>query len=119
LTGSNAAGGGHALDLVATDDSSRAYQRSSLIFFLSIGVTRRQLIRERADSDPVIASIEAAHAAARNRKSELEVAFAFLGDWSGKTITSLPLFSRISMVNEARRVSNRGFTPTVALIPTR
>jgi uncharacterized protein (TIGR04141 family) len=78
-----------------------------------------QLIRERAASDPVIASIEAAHAAARNRESELEVAFAFLGDWSGKTITSLPLFSRISMVNEARRVSNLGFRPTVALISTR
>jgi uncharacterized protein (TIGR04141 family) len=78
-----------------------------------------QLIRERAASDPVIASIEAAHAAARNRESELEVAFAFLGDWSGKTITSLPLFSRISMVNEARRVSNLGFRPTVALISMR
>ena len=61
------------------------------------------LIREHAASDPIIASIEAAHAAARKRESELEVAFAFLGDWSGKTITSLPLFSRISMVNEARR----------------
>jgi hypothetical protein len=28
-----------------------------------------------------------------------------MGDGDGKTITSLPLFSRISMVNEARRVS--------------
>jgi uncharacterized protein (TIGR04141 family) len=77
------------------------------------------LIHERAASDPIIVSIEAAHAAARKRESELEVAFAFLGDWSGKTITSLPLFSRISMVNEARRVSNLGFKPTVALISTR
>jgi uncharacterized protein (TIGR04141 family) len=70
-------------------------------------------------NEPIIASIEAAHAAARKRESELEVAFAFLGDWRGKTITSLPLFSRISMVNEARRVSNLGFKPTVALISTR
>jgi uncharacterized protein (TIGR04141 family) len=77
------------------------------------------LIRDRAANDPVIATIEAAHAAARTRDSELEVAFAFLGDWRGKTITSLPLFSRISMVNEARRVSNLGFRPTVALISTR
>ena len=77
------------------------------------------LIREHAANDPIIASIEAAHAAARKRETELEVAFAFLGDWRGKTITSLPLFSRISMVNEARRVSNLGFKPTVALISTR
>jgi Insertion element 4 transposase N-terminal/Family of unknown function (DUF6119) len=42
------------------------------------------LIRERAASDPIIASIDAAHASARKRESELEVAFAFLGDWSGK-----------------------------------
>jgi uncharacterized protein (TIGR04141 family) len=77
------------------------------------------LINERAAGNPIIASIEAAHAAARKREAELEVAFAFLGDWSGKTITSLPLFSRISMVNEARRVSNLGFRPTVALISTR
>ena len=77
------------------------------------------LIRERAADDVIAASIEAAHAAARERESELEVAFAFLGDWRGKTITNLPLFSRISMVNEARRVSNLGFKPTVAMISSR
>jgi len=77
------------------------------------------LIRERAADDVIAGSIEAAHAAAQRRESELEVAFAFLGDWNGKTITSLPLFSRISMVNEARRVSNLGFRPTVAMISLR
>jgi uncharacterized protein (TIGR04141 family) len=74
------------------------------------------LIRERAANDRIVASIQAAHLAAQNRDSELEVAFAFLGDWRRKTITSLPLFSRISMVSEARRVSNLGFRPTIALI---
>ena len=74
------------------------------------------LIREHATNDRVVVSIEAAHVAAQKRDSELEVSFAFLGDWRGKTITSLPLFSRISMVNEARRVSNPGFRPTAAMI---
>lgn len=77
------------------------------------------LIRERATDEVAVATIEAVHAAVQKRQSELEVAFAFLGDWHGKTITSLPLFSRISMVNEARRVSNLGFRPTVAMISTR
>jgi uncharacterized protein (TIGR04141 family) len=77
------------------------------------------LIRQHAADDVIAESIEAAHAAAQRRESELEVAFAFLGDWNGKTITSLPLFSRISMVNEVRRVSNLGFRPTVAMISIR
>jgi uncharacterized protein (TIGR04141 family) len=77
------------------------------------------LIRERAADDTIIASIEAAHAEAQKRGSELEVTFAFLGDWRGKSITSLPLFSRISMVTEVRRISNLGFKPTVALISSR
>jgi uncharacterized protein (TIGR04141 family) len=77
------------------------------------------LIREHAESDRIVASIEAAHEAAQKRESELEVTFAFLGNWRGRTITSLPLFSRISMVNEARRVSNLGFRPTVAMISIR
>jgi uncharacterized protein (TIGR04141 family) len=74
------------------------------------------LIRERAADDNIVTAIEAAHASAQNRESEIEVAFAFIGNWRGKTITNLPLFSRISMVNEARRVSNLGFRPTVAMI---
>lgn len=77
------------------------------------------LIREHATHEGTAAAIETVHAAVQKRESELEVAFAFLGDWNGKTITSLPLFSRISMVNEARRVSNLGFRPTVAMISTR
>jgi len=47
------------------------------------------------------------------------VAFAFLGDWRNRTIASLPLFSRISLVTQARRVSNLGFRPTVATISSR
>lgn len=77
------------------------------------------LIRERARNDRIVATVEAAYLQAEERGTEIEVAFAFLGDWKGKTITSLPLFSRISMVSEIRRVSNLGFRPTVAMISSR
>jgi uncharacterized protein (TIGR04141 family) len=77
------------------------------------------LIRERAKSDQIVTAVESAYAKAAERREEIEVAFAFLGDWRGKTIANLPLFSRISMVTEARRVSNLGFRPTVALISSR
>lgn len=77
------------------------------------------LIREHAHNDEIAASIEAAHLLAEEYGTEIEVTFAFLGDWKGKKITNLPLFSRISMVSEIRRVSNLGFRPTVALISSR
>ena len=77
------------------------------------------LICERARNDRIVATVEAAYLQAEERGTEIEVAFAFLGDWKGKTITSLPLFSRISMVSEIRRVSNLGFRPTVAMISSR
>ncbi len=77
------------------------------------------MIRERACNGQIVAAIESAYARAAERREETEVAFAFLGDWRGKTIANLPLFSRISMVTEVRRVSNLGFRPTVALISSR
>jgi uncharacterized protein (TIGR04141 family) len=77
------------------------------------------LIRERAQNEQIVTTVEAAYAKAAERREEIEVAFAFLGDWRGKTIANLPLFSRISMVTEVRRVSNLGFRPTVALISSR
>jgi uncharacterized protein (TIGR04141 family) len=77
------------------------------------------LIRQHAHNDQIVTSVEATYLQAEKDGSEIEVVFAFLGDWKGKTITNLPLFSRISMVNEIRRVSNLGFRPTVALISSR
>jgi uncharacterized protein (TIGR04141 family) len=77
------------------------------------------LIREHAHNNQIVASVEAAHLKAEERGAEIEVTSAFLGDWKGKTITSLPLFSRISMVTEIRRVSNLGFRPTVAIVSSR
>jgi uncharacterized protein (TIGR04141 family) len=77
------------------------------------------LIRERARDDRIVDQVAEAHLAAEQRREEIEVTFAFLGDWKAKTITNLPLFSRISLVSEARRVANLGFRPTVALISNR
>lgn len=77
------------------------------------------LVREHAHNDHIAASVEAAYVQAEKRDGEIEVAFAFLGDWKGRDITSLPLFSRISMISEIRRVSSLGFKPTAALISSR
>jgi uncharacterized protein (TIGR04141 family) len=77
------------------------------------------LIRERAQNDQIVTAVTSAYTKAAERREEIEVAFAFLGDWRGKTIGNLPLFSRISMVTEARRVPNLGFRPTIALISSR
>jgi uncharacterized protein (TIGR04141 family) len=80
---------------------------------------RRQftkLLAARAGSAQLLESVQTALAAAENRREELEVVFAFLGDWKGRTIASLPLFSRISLVSEARRVRNLGYHVTVKTI---
>jgi uncharacterized protein (TIGR04141 family) len=77
------------------------------------------LVHERAQNDQIVTSVETAFLQAQEHGTEIEVTFAFLGDWKGKAITSLPLFSRISMVSEIRRVSNLGFKPTVAMISSR
>jgi hypothetical protein len=44
------------------------------------------------------------------------VVFAFLGDWRQRTITSLPLFSRVSLVQAARRIGQLGYQPSFKLI---
>jgi hypothetical protein len=77
------------------------------------------LIRQCSNNDQIVASVEAAYLQAEKGGNQIEVVFAFLGDWRGRTIINLPLFSRISMVSEIRRVSNLGFRPTVAMISSR
>lgn len=47
---------------------------------------------------------------------DLDLVFAFLGDWRGRPITSLPLLSKISLAQTAARVALFGFTPTVQLV---
>jgi uncharacterized protein (TIGR04141 family) len=74
-----------------------------------------QLIQERAECQILASQVEQVHNA-RLSGNGLEVVFGFLGDWRERPITSLPLFSRISLVYESRKVSGLGFKPTVALI---
>jgi uncharacterized protein (TIGR04141 family) len=76
----------------------------------------RKMIEGRAPNAAVAVAITEAHEAARRNRERIEVVFGFLGDWKGRSITSLPLFSRISLASEARRIANLGFRPTVALI---
>ncbi|MPZ79058.1 MAG: hypothetical protein GEV28_01095 [Actinophytocola sp.] len=75
-----------------------------------------KLLAERARSPKLLTTVQSVLAAAESRRDELEVVFAFLGDWRGGTISSLPFFSRISLVNEAHRVRNLGYTVTVKTI---
>jgi uncharacterized protein (TIGR04141 family) len=74
-----------------------------------------KLVREKSECTVLTDSIRRAHTE-KLAGNGLEVAFAFLGHWRGRAITSLPLFSRISLVQESRRVSGLGFHPSIALI---
>lgn len=74
-----------------------------------------ELVRTHSESPGLSAEIIQVHTA-RLAGNGVEVVFGFLGDWHGRSITSLPLFSRISLVLESRKVEGLGFKPTIALI---
>jgi uncharacterized protein (TIGR04141 family) len=76
----------------------------------------RIMMEHRARDVDIAAKAATAQAIAEQRREGIEVVFGFLGDWRGRTLVNLPLFSRISLVNEARRITNLGFRATVALI---
>jgi uncharacterized protein (TIGR04141 family) len=75
-----------------------------------------RLVKTRASSQALATSALEALARLENRYDELEVVFAFLGDWQQRTITSLPLFSRVSLVQAARRIGDLGYHVSVKLI---
>jgi uncharacterized protein (TIGR04141 family) len=74
-----------------------------------------EIVQANATSSTLARQVEQVHTAKLSGNG-LEVVFGFLGDWRGRTVTSLPLFSRISLVYESRKVAGLGFKPTVALI---
>ncbi|NMO54538.1 TIGR04141 family sporadically distributed protein [Actinoplanes sp. TBRC 11911] len=74
-----------------------------------------EMVRKNSESSSLTAEIAQVHTA-KLAGNGVEVVFGFLGDWRGRSITSLPLFSRISLVLESRRVDGLGFKPTIALI---
>ena len=77
------------------------------------------LLADKAPMPETLATVQKALAVASATRDELEVVFAFLGDWKGKTIKQLPLFSRISLVNASKRVRSLGFRATVKTLSTR
>jgi hypothetical protein len=73
------------------------------------------LIRARSRSSSLAETICEKHASLLE-SGGLEVVFGFLGDWRGRTIVSLSLFSRISLVQESGKVANLAYRPSIALI---
>lgn len=76
----------------------------------------RMMMEQRARDPVTAARATAAQATAQQHREAVEVVFGFLGDWRDRSVVNLPLFSRISLVNETRRIANLGFRATVALI---
>jgi uncharacterized protein (TIGR04141 family) len=76
----------------------------------------RRMMQQRASDADIAQNAADAQIKAEQSREGVEVTFGFLGDWAGKTTANLPLFSRISFVNEARRIRNLGFQVTAALI---
>ena len=74
-----------------------------------------EMVRTNSDSTSLSTEIIQVHTA-QLAGNGVEVVFGFLGDWHGRFVTSLPRFSRISLVLESRRVGGLGFKPTIALI---
>jgi uncharacterized protein (TIGR04141 family) len=79
----------------------------------------QKLLAEHSRSPQLLARVQALIAEATQNRREMEVVFVFLGDWKGRSITSLPLFSRVSLVNEARRVRGLGYRLTVKTLSYR
>jgi uncharacterized protein (TIGR04141 family) len=76
----------------------------------------RKMMQQRAHNADIARSAAEAQIKGEQSREGVEVTFGFLGDWRGKSTANLPLFSRISLVNETRRIRNLGFQVTTALI---
>jgi uncharacterized protein (TIGR04141 family) len=46
----------------------------------------------------------------------LQVVFAILGDWRGKTVCNLPFFSRLSLLQASRRINQLAYIPSIELV---
>jgi uncharacterized protein (TIGR04141 family) len=76
----------------------------------------KEMIKAHGASPALVASSLEALARLQRGGHDIEVVFAFLGDWRQRTITSLPLFSRISLVQAARRIGQLGYQASVKLV---
>ena len=74
------------------------------------------LVTEKAPSLTLAGQVNAVHAKSWADKGPIEVVTAILGDWRGRSVLTLPLFSRISLVQESRKITSLGYIPSIALI---
>jgi uncharacterized protein (TIGR04141 family) len=76
----------------------------------------REMIKAHGTSPALVSSVLQAFDRLERGGHDIEVVFAFLGDWRRRTITSLPLFSRVSLVQAARRIGQLGYRASVKLV---
>jgi len=76
----------------------------------------RVMLKQRSASQALATSALEALTRLERRGDDLEVVFAFLGDWRQRTVTSLPLFSKVSLVQAARRIGQLGYRASVELV---
>ncbi|MDY7106779.1 MAG: DUF6119 family protein [Actinomycetota bacterium] len=69
---------------------------------------RRIVEQSEADRDLISRSLDSLEAFdARTR--DLEVVFVFIGEWRGRTLQNLPLFSRIALANAVKQIERLGY----------
>jgi uncharacterized protein (TIGR04141 family) len=74
------------------------------------------LVRSASPSPSVRDAVISALSPLERGSRDLEITFAFLGDWQGRTVANLPLFSRITLTQAIRRIQQLGFQPTIKLV---
>lgn len=99
--------------------SHLCFQASSSCQLLRRSTEAREQLTSLIDG---AAAAEALRASIRNalaglgNGAETEVTFGLLGKWGERKITSLPLLSKIALMQTARRIRELGFTPSFARV---
>ncbi|MGH8898070.1 MAG: DUF6119 family protein [Egibacteraceae bacterium] len=76
----------------------------------------RAMVKKSTAAPTLIASTLEALTCLDHHGDDLDVVFAFLGDWRNQTIASLPLFSRISLAQAVHRIGQLGYRVSVKLV---
>lgn len=113
-------------DILSTDGKlvhvKRKFASSSLSHLFGQGAVSGQLLvssdefrkeaRNRAGAATPFGALFADGLAAAN----YEIVYAIIGDWSNRTLTDLPFFSKINLAHHARSLRTLGFTVTYSRI---
>ena len=76
------------------------------------------IIGECSGSPELAEEVIAALASLNSKENGIEVVFAFLGSWRGRSVRSLPLFSRIALSQAVESINLMGYRARVKLIDT-